>query len=97
MRVFIAGNKGQLGRALAVALRQHEVVGGDLPELDIAAYDVVRNALAAVRPDVVINAAAYTDTTGCERNPELAFVARDENAHQSSSGISSSLCGSTCS
>lgn len=73
MRVFVAGNRGQLGRAVTQALAAHTVTGGDVPELDIVAYDAVRTAIAAARPDVVINAAAYTDTTGCERNPELAY------------------------
>lgn len=73
MRVFVAGNRGQLGRAVTQALAEHEVTGGDLPELDIAAYDAVRELIAALRPDVVVNAAAYTDTTGCERNPDLAY------------------------
>jgi dTDP-4-dehydrorhamnose reductase len=75
MRIFIAGNKGQLGRALADALGGHTLTGGDLPELDIANYDAARQAIADFAPDVVINAAAYTDTGGCERNPDLAFRA----------------------
>jgi dTDP-4-dehydrorhamnose reductase len=73
MRIFIAGNRGQLGRALSDALAGHTVAGGDLPELDIADYGAVRQMVGDFAPDVVINAAAYTDTAGCERNPDLAY------------------------
>ena len=73
MRIFITGNRGQLGRALTDALAGHTLACGDLPELDIASYEDVRRVIADCQPDVVINAAAYTDTAGCERNPDLAF------------------------
>ncbi|MEA3339796.1 MAG: hypothetical protein U9R15_07505 [Chloroflexota bacterium] len=35
MRIFITGDKGQLGRALHAALADHTLSGCDLPELDI--------------------------------------------------------------
>ena len=73
MRIFIAGQRGQLGRALTDALAGHSVAGGDLPELDIADYSAAQRIIADFAPNVVINAAAYTDTTGCERNPDLAY------------------------
>lgn len=75
MRIFIAGNRGQLGRALIDALAEHTLAGGDLPQLDVADYAAARQAITEFAPDVVINAAAYTDTAGCERNPDLAFRA----------------------
>jgi dTDP-4-dehydrorhamnose reductase len=73
MRIYIAGQRGQLGRALTEVLAEHSVSGGDLPELDIADYEAVRRLVAELAPDLVINAAAYTDTTGCERDPDLAY------------------------
>lgn len=73
MRVFIAGRNGQLGRALNGALAGHIIAGGDLPELDITRSGSVRQAIESFAPDVVINAAAYTDTTGCERDPDRAY------------------------
>ncbi len=75
MRIFIAGNRGQLGRALIDALAEHTLAGGDLPELDVADYAAARQTITEFAPDVVINAAAYTDTAGCERNPDKAFRA----------------------
>ncbi len=72
MRIFIAGIRGQLGRALCDTLAGHTLAGGDLPELDIADYAALRRTIGDFGPHVVINAAAYTDTTGCERDPDLA-------------------------
>ena len=39
MRIFVTGNRGQLGRELMRALAGHDVDGGDLPELDITDAD----------------------------------------------------------
>ncbi len=72
-RIFLAGSRGQLGRALTDVLAGSTVGGGDLPELDITDYERTRCAVLAVQPQIVINAAAYTDTAGCERNPDLAY------------------------
>jgi dTDP-4-dehydrorhamnose reductase len=80
-RWIIAGDKGQLGRALsrALALRpEHEVVAAvDLPEVDIADPPAVAALLATggAPPDVVVNAAAFTHVDRCETERELAYRA----------------------
>lgn len=71
LRVFITGNRGQLGKALHARLP--EAAGGDLPECDITESASIAAALAAVRPHVVIHCAAYTDVDACARDPELAY------------------------
>lgn len=73
MRIFITGNRGQLGRALNAALAEETVTGCDLPEVDITDRAAIRAAIAAFRPDVVIHAAAWTDVDGCARDPERAY------------------------
>lgn len=79
MRVLIVGAKGQLGRDLMRRFDgSHEVSGYDLPELDIANADQVRRIVDAHRPELVINAAAYTDVEKAEEDSETAFrVNRD--------------------
>jgi len=72
MRIFITGNKGQLGCALHAALVSDTVGGCDLPEVDITDRTAIRQAIAAFEPDVVIHAAAWTNVDGCTRDPQKA-------------------------
>jgi len=72
MRIFITGNRGQLGRELTRAFPDDVVDGGDLPELDITDAGATRRTIEAARPDAVIHAAALTDTRLCEDDPDLA-------------------------
>ena len=46
----------------------------DIGEIDITSPESVRTLLVSLKPEVVINAAAYTDVDGCEANRELAFA-----------------------
>jgi dTDP-4-dehydrorhamnose reductase len=50
-----------------------EIVGVDLPEVDITDPVAAGRAVLEAQPDLVIHAAAMTDVDGCQRNPELAF------------------------
>jgi dTDP-4-dehydrorhamnose reductase len=70
--VLVAGALGQLGRALADALSDHELVLRDLPELDLAEPAPVAACLDDARPALVINAAAYTDVDGAESDAAAA-------------------------
>ena len=75
MRVLITGAGGMLGTDLQqVISRQsgHEVVPYRREELNIADREQVLAVIQTVRPDVIVNAAAYTDVDGCETNRELA-------------------------
>ncbi|MFC2015919.1 dTDP-4-dehydrorhamnose reductase [Chloroflexota bacterium] len=73
MRIVIAGHKGQLGQALLGVLPRQDVIGVDLPEVDISEPASILSVVRDVRPEVVINSAAITDVDGCERDPERAF------------------------
>ena len=83
--VLVAGAGGQLARALQVASRNSEgglptVVALGRPGLDVTDGGTVEEALRAIRPDVVINAAAWTDVDGAEREPETAFAINRDGA-----------------
>lgn len=73
MRIYITGAKGQLGRALMRRLAHHDLLGVDLPEVDLTDLSAARSSLAAFKPDVIIHAAAMTDVDGAARNPDLAY------------------------
>ncbi len=73
MNILIAGARGQLGRSLTTALASHEVAALDHSRLDITNLDDVRNACAALHPDIVINAAAYNNVDRAESDAQAAF------------------------
>ncbi len=73
MRIYITGSKGQLGRALMRRLERHDLLGIDLPEVDLTDLAATRSSIAGFKPEVTIHAAAYTDVDGAARNPDLAY------------------------
>ena len=76
MKVLITGAGGMVGSALAAHCRARgdEVAAFDRAGLDITDERAVREAFGQVRPDAVINCAAWTDVDGCELDPQRAFL-----------------------
>ena len=75
MKALVIGCKGQLGVALAENRpAEAEIVGADLPELDITDADAVRELCDRHTPSVIVNAAAYTAVDKAESEPELAHL-----------------------
>lgn len=76
MRVLVTGAAGQLGRDVVerFAASGHEVVAAGRGDLDISQRDQVLGAMGAVRPDAVVNCAAYTAVDDCETNAGRAFA-----------------------
>jgi dTDP-4-dehydrorhamnose reductase len=75
MRLLITGAGGQLGIDL---VRCCETAGDDVvatnhDDLDIADRDAVHGAVSSLRPDVVVNCAAWTAVDACESDPERAL------------------------
>ena len=70
--ILVIGANGMLGHDLMEVL-QGDVRGLDLPELDITDLVSVRKALLTLKPEIIINSAAYTDVDGCEKQPDLAY------------------------
>jgi dTDP-4-dehydrorhamnose reductase len=58
----------------------HELVGVDLPELDITDAEAVQRAFERVRPDAVLNCAAWTDVDGAETHAEQAHAVNADGA-----------------
>jgi dTDP-4-dehydrorhamnose reductase len=75
--VLITGGQGQLGRELQRALLSQsdppQVLALDLPDLDVTDAGAVERAFRQAKPDLVIHAAALTDTSLCEEDPALAM------------------------
>jgi dTDP-4-dehydrorhamnose reductase len=73
IRALITGARGQLGRALVASAPGGVAVAAlGHAELDIGSRDAVSEAIASVRPQVVINAAAYTAVDRAESDAEEA-------------------------
>jgi dTDP-4-dehydrorhamnose reductase len=73
MKILVTGAAGQVGWELARQLPSlGEVVAIDLEGIDLARPDDIRRVLRELRPDVVVNAAAYTAVDKAESEPELA-------------------------
>lgn len=72
-QVLITGGNGQLGHELQrTVLQGYNCVATDVDELDITNSDAVNKFVAELKPDVIINAAAYTAVDKAEEETELA-------------------------
>jgi dTDP-4-dehydrorhamnose reductase len=87
MRILITGGNGQLGRALRTMLAADDVVALGHGDLDITDAGAVKRVLAEARPEVVVHSAAWTDTAGCEKDPERALLVNGRG-----SGIVAEAC-----
>ncbi len=63
---------------LKTLFARYEVVGMDKEEIDIVSAKDCKNAVAEVEPDIVINAAAFTNVDGCETQRDECFAVNAE-------------------
>ncbi|SHE37064.1 dTDP-4-dehydrorhamnose reductase [Clostridium fallax] len=87
MKILITGANGQLGTAIMKIIENRKCDLGNIPseikiedtvglsskELDISIMDNVIKTFNEIKPDVVINCAAYTNVDKCESNEDIAF------------------------
>lgn len=74
MKILLTGARGQLGHDCARVLgTEHMVFAFGSRELDVASENQVRERMAQVRPEVVINCAAYTGVDASESNQEQCW------------------------
>lgn len=70
-----------LGKDLLPVLSgKHEILGKDIQDFDITDQKRAQEEIAVCHPEVVINAAAYTDVDGCETQRDLAYAVNAEGA-----------------
>ncbi len=71
---MICGAAGQLGSELVDVFRNdgEDVHAFDL-DMDITDYDVIADRVPALKPDLVINSAAFVDADEAERDPDVSY------------------------
>lgn len=77
MRVAVLGGNGQLGEDVAAAFREEgdQVTALTHQDVEIASKESVVERLENLRPEIVINTAAFHHVEKCEADPTQAFAA----------------------
>ncbi|MDZ4042084.1 MAG: dTDP-4-dehydrorhamnose reductase [Eubacteriales bacterium] len=74
-RIMLTGKNGQVGWELQRTLAPlGEVVALDRQQLDLANPDQIRERIREIKPNLIVNAAAYTAVDKAEEEPELAMA-----------------------
>ncbi len=75
MNILVLGNIGQLGYELIRTLPPlGNVTSIDRPDLQLTDADNLRGAIRNVRPQLIVNATAYTAVDQAEKEPALAYA-----------------------
>jgi dTDP-4-dehydrorhamnose reductase len=91
MRLLVTGAGGGLGRAfLSVVPAHHDVIAFTHAELDVGDHHAVMQSVVPLKPDAVLNLAAYTRVDACESEPERAY--RDNALGPQSLALAARAC-----
>ncbi|RQW61720.1 dTDP-4-dehydrorhamnose reductase [Vibrio viridaestus] len=76
MKVLITGSNGQVGHCLVeqALAKEIDVLALDRKTLDISDQELVMSKVMSFRPDIIINAAAYTAVDKAEDEDSLAYA-----------------------
>lgn len=77
-KLLVIGSNGLLGTTLLSRGKEagFEVVGADVGDVDITQQESIASLLDRIKPEFVINSAAYTDVEGCETPEGYAIASR---------------------
>lgn len=72
--ILILGSKGQLGKALCLRLstENFSFIASDRQSVDICNKQQVANFISFIKPKIIINTAAFTNTIRAEKDKDLA-------------------------
>jgi dTDP-4-dehydrorhamnose reductase len=76
VKIAIIGASGQLGADTVAAFHAagHEVAALDHAAVEVSSIQSVKQALEGIRPEVVVNTAAFHHVEKCEADPAQAFA-----------------------
>lgn len=88
-RVLIIGANGLVGRAMKEVFEaEYEVHAVDKDQVDVTVYNSVKRVIKDLSPQVVVNAAGFSDVDACERKSQLAFAVNAEGAKNVAKAVS---------
>ena len=82
MTWLVVGANGQLGKALSVVLAERGITfrAWGSEDIDIRSALLTLQYISALKPAVIVNAAAWTDVDGAEGNADSAYAVNAEGA-----------------
>lgn len=82
MKVLITGKNGQVGAALVQQLFNYDLIPVSRHELDLSRPSDISKILHYYKPDLIINAAAYTAVDKAETEQDLAYKVNAESVYE---------------
>ena len=73
-KILLTGVNGQVGHALKTKLFNFKVIALSREQLDLTKAHDIKRVIREIRPDLIINPAAYTAVDKAESEPELAYA-----------------------
>ena len=73
-KILLTGINGQVGHALQAELGEYALISLTRDQLDLSNIDQIRQVVRELKPDLIINPAAYTAVDKAESEPELAHA-----------------------
>jgi len=74
LKIALTGSEGMLGQDVGRVFSDVELVCLTYETFDITKLDQVMKRIKEIKPDFLINTAAFTDVDRCESEPELAYL-----------------------
>ena len=73
-KILLTGINGQVGHALKLKLSQYELIALSREQLDLTKTNDIKRVVREVKPDLIINPAAYTLVDKAESEDTIAFA-----------------------
>ena len=73
-KILLTGVNGQVGHALKTKLGNYELIALSREQLDLTNAHDIKRVVREIKPNLIINPAAYTAVDKAESEPELAYA-----------------------
>jgi dTDP-4-dehydrorhamnose reductase len=76
MKILVLGSNGQLGHCLVdqFSCLEHQIIFTTRSDLDITDFAAIKDKVTQIKPDLIINASAYTAVDKAEVDREQAYL-----------------------